>query len=167
MATCPLCSSFRNTGGSQLTMHAQSTTPHCGSCGNGHLPVVWFLAEHTRLTAMDARARDNQALPWSCEDGHLPIVRFLAEHWRLTADDFRAGENYALRESCINDHLLVVQYLAEHIGLTAEDARTCDNEAPVELRKGHLPVVQFLAEHCGSLQKMRAQTTTTHCGGAA
>mmetsp|Transcript_25970 Transcript_25970/g.65259 ORF Transcript_25970/g.65259 Transcript_25970/m.65259 type:complete len:147 (+) Transcript_25970:194-634(+) len=146
MATCLLCSPWRNTGDSLRRMHVRMTTTLCEGTAGG---ATWLWCSPLRNTGgsrLDARAKNNHALRRSCESGHLAAVQFLAEHWGLMAED--AGDNHPLRWSCFFGHLAMVQFLADHWELTPEDARAEDNFALCRsCEVGCLSVVQFLAEH--------------------
>jgi hypothetical protein len=72
---------------------------------------VRYLVDTFKLTAEDARAKDNFAFRTACASGHLPVVQYLVETFKLTAEDARAKDNYVLRMACASGHTKVVEYL--------------------------------------------------------
>jgi hypothetical protein len=97
------------------------------ACRDGHLYVCRWLTETFRLTAEDARARNNRALESAASDGHLAVCRWLVGTFHLTAEDARADDNYALRCAVAHGHLDVARWLSETFELTAQDARALDH----------------------------------------
>ena len=53
---------------------------------NGHLNGLMYLHETFRLTAVDARADNNEAFRWAAENGHLEVLKWLCTTFGLTPE---------------------------------------------------------------------------------
>jgi hypothetical protein len=113
-------------------------------CERGNLPAVIWLTRVFSLNAVNARAKNNEALYQACINGRLAITQWLVGYFCLTFNDFRT-RNDIMQNICRRGHLAVAQWLAEAFSLTKNYIRNC-GALQSACADGQLAVAQWLVE---------------------
>ncbi|KAE8990672.1 hypothetical protein PR001_g20542 [Phytophthora rubi] len=104
------------------------------ACGEGPMPVVWWLADHLRARSIVLDSETAQyALESAAEYGRLELVKWLLEC------DIGKDSTWAIHVAASNGHLEAAKYLHSQ-GLTGCMHETLANAA----KSGHLDVVKWL-----------------------